>query len=128
MNKNTRWNNGYASYGFNDYGLDRVNAWPWYYKAHAKFGSIANPSQTVLHAEAAACLAAGDTRGYCHVNGWTDTANPVAYPRHPQSGCNVLWADAHASSVAGKSTTELYSDAKLGLPWGLKSACKWDRE
>jgi len=127
MDKAARWQYGYASYGYNRIGLT-ANLWPWYYPSLAKTSQIAKPGKTVLFAESAGCLSSGDSRGYWHVYAWTDTANPVAYPRHRPGVCNVLWIDGHADGVAGRTYADLYSDQALGCPWGVKSACKWDRE
>ena len=134
------WN---ISYGFNSCGLggsDRQALYmPWYatnpgYSQFGKpqrFGSIKNPSGTILAADCAINNDSGALSGvgWYELGTWRQPyhhGNPA--PRHgtrpngPNTSANVLWVDGHVTSVRNPRSNGdpagMYDRAALGsAPW-----------
>lgn len=111
-----------SHYGINHYGITTK----YLGLGVAKLNQIKQPSQTVLTVDARRPPNT-TTRGRYIVNGGLD-ANGTTYgnPDSRHSGSfNVLWVDAHVSSIRARTPEEAYSANCLGS-W-LYSYSKWDR-
>lgn len=95
-----------------------------------KVQQVRQPSETVMVAEALRATSPFHQSYYAVP--YNDPSDSVAWPYHPNGGCNVLWVDGHVTTVYcpnPKDPSSLYTTKALGYVVYKNlytTPCDWD--
>ena len=108
----------------------------------ARQSGIGRPTETIVMTDSKYGVSNDNPGGWFVAYAHPDYANGVAFTRHQETGCNVLWADGHANVVNSSALStpgykdppsywaSLYENADLlgDIRRDGTTDCKWDRD
>lgn len=125
----------YFTSAINPYWYMSINPWGRKLAKPARTEDLAKPSETVLLTDS--MIFDPNNKGWFVSYAHPDQGGGVAYTRHGETGCNVLWADGHGSIVVARTRSAvndtywrtLYDDPDLLGAIGTTTAPnRWDRD
>ncbi|MCC7349664.1 MAG: prepilin-type N-terminal cleavage/methylation domain-containing protein [Phycisphaerales bacterium] len=114
--------NGYISYGIN---LMLTYPYPPYTDM-AKLTQIRKPAETIMLVDS--CYSPSTPTGIFVVYPYNRSLGYTAWMRHPNNGCNVLWADGHVTTVRASQPDVAWLYAMSALTDETSPANYWDRD